>query len=392
MVWRIVLLGATIGVVASSQSESCATDAPDQGVGSSLLQAKSESVDRRRYSIETAARTEKKTLGLLSSSHHTHQAHSKVQYEHQGTARATLPPHLFEIGMQYLQTEQVLDSVVANTVEHQQVYAGVNMKIRMVLGDAVDGTDAYGLSTLGQTYAATPQAQSEGGMMSMIDIGGNYGRVSIAAFKLHPQNLRIIAVEPVPSTYFLLRWNLWLNDVPEIELQEFYFNRAKVGVIPLNHGIENIDEKVTGFCYSPPRTMQARVCDCAKAAPGEFCNAIVSKSLNTLVSMLGGQAVTFLKVDCEGCEVDVIPSLMNLQATGLRVHRLAGELHAMPNEIEDYACQAEGGAWFVSICFQQGVVQTLGTKDRCTRGPARESCSRISYADLRDKRPPPSEW
>jgi len=388
MVWRIVLSVATIGLAAaSSQSESCATDAPDQVVRSSLLQAQSESVGRRGYSIEASAKSEKSTLGLLSSSHHvTHQAHSKAKYEHQGTARATLPPHLFDIGMQYLQKEEVLDAVVANTVEQQQVYAGVNMKIRMVIGDAVDSTDKYGLSSLGETYAATPQAQSDGGMMSMLDIGGNYGRVSIAAFKLYPQNLRIIAVEPVPSTYFLLRWNLWLNDVPEIELQEFYHNRAKVGVLPLNHGIQNVDEKVTGFCYMPPRTMQARICDCTEDGLGEFCNAIVSKSLNTLVSMLGVQALTFLKVDCEGCEVDVIPSLMSLQTTGLHVHRLAGELHAMPNEIEDYACKAEGGAWFVSIC-QQGDVQTLETKDRCARGPARESCSPISYADLLAKRP-----
>jgi len=289
--------------------------------------------------------------------------------------------------MQLLGTEQMLDAVVANSIERSQVYAGVSMKIRMVMGDSVDGADSYGLASLGQL--------SNGGMMSMIDIGGNYGRVTIAAFKLHPANLRIITVEPVPSTFFLLRWNLWLNGVPEIELQEFYHNLVKPGVLPLNHGIEDAktEEKITGFCYQPPRTMQARVCDCAKAYPGEHCSGVVSKSLNTLVTMFGGREITLLKMDCEGCEVDVIPSLMALQAnTGLRVHRFAGELHVMPNELEDFACQAEGAKWFVSICSLQGVIHTLATKDRCTMGPGRQSCSRLSYTELLAKHHSPSEW
>jgi len=134
------------------------------------------------------------------------------------------------------------------------------------------------------------------------------------------------------------------------------------------------------------------MCDCAKAGPGEHCQGIISKSFKTLVTMLGGHPLTLLKVDCEGCEVDVIPSLINLQAAGLKVHRIAGELHSMPNEIEDFACASEGAKWFVSICYQQGVVQTISTEDRCKKGSARESCSRISYAELLSKHPPPSQW
>merc|ERR1719316_809130 len=127
--------------------------------------------------------------------------------------------------------------------------------------------------------------------------------------------------------------------------------------------------------------------------PGEHCVNVVSKSVNTLVSLLGVDEITFFKFDCEGCEIDVIPAVKNLQATtGLRVHRFAGELHAMPNELEDFACQAEGAQWFVSICFQQGVLSTKATRDRCTMGPTREGCNRISYEELLAKRPPPSEW
>jgi FkbM family methyltransferase len=267
----------------------------------------------------------------------------------------------------------MLDALVANTVVQQQVYAGVSMTIRMVAGDAVDGTDSYGLSSLGQTFDSTGRGQNSGGMMSMLDIGGNYGRISIAAFKNFPTKLRIITVEPVPTTYFLLRWNLHLNGVPELALQEIYYNVSKPGVLPLNHGISAVDEKVSGFCYEPPRTMQSRMCNCAAGQPN--CAQVVDKSVNTLVTMLGGQEITLLKMDCEGCEADVIPALMHLQSTtALRIHRFAGELHGMPNGHEDFACKADGAQYFVSMCYQQGVLQTLATKDRCLQGPSRESC------------------
>ena len=47
---------------------------------------------------------------------------------------------------------------------HTQVYAGVRMTIRMVAGDAVDGTDSYGLSSLGQTFDSTGRGQNSGGI------------------------------------------------------------------------------------------------------------------------------------------------------------------------------------------------------------------------------------
>jgi len=273
----------------------------------------------------------------------------------------------------------------------------------MVTGDLVDVEDAYGIANLRQNLVSVGKLQSNNTMLSMLDLGGNYGRISIATFKQFPANLRVIAVEPVPSTHFLLRWNLWLNGVPELGQEEFISNHSKPGVLALNNGIENVDEKLTGFCVQAESTMGSRVCNCTTGfmnLPGEHCVNVVSKSMNTLVSTLGVQEITFLKMDCEGCELDVIPALMYLEATtGLSVHRFAGELHAMPNEFEDFVCQAEQGEWFVSICFQNksaalpgGIQMGLATRDRCKQGSVRESCSRIPYATLVANRPPPSEW
>merc|ERR1719265_109174 len=100
----------------------------------------------------------------------------------------------------------------------------------------------------------------------MLDLGGNLGRVTIAAFKKHPQNMRIVAVEPVAPTYFLLRWNLWLNGVPELTMSDFQKSPTKAGVLALNYGIETVDGHVTGLCWNPPFSMRAQSCDCSVQA------------------------------------------------------------------------------------------------------------------------------
>merc|ERR1719324_2126844 len=105
------------------------------------------------------------------------------------------------------------------------------MTIRMVNRDGVDLEDAYGLDSLGQLVGNTSS------MMNMLDIGGNYGRVTIAAWKKSPEKIRIITVEPIPSTYFILRWNLWLNGIPELTLEEFQSQSGRPGVVALNNGL-----------------------------------------------------------------------------------------------------------------------------------------------------------
>jgi len=385
MLLMLALIAAINVTTASSHTESW--EASSNSTGSSLLQAK-----RKREWFQQASFSSIGSSAVVDG--------KAGQQEVPGVAPAKriklLPPHLYELGLQLFQTEQALDDLVTNTVVQSVVYAGVPMKVCTLAGDGVDANDFYGIATLGESLASAGKALNDGSMLSMIDIGANYGRISLATFRYFPQNIRIVAVEPMPWTYFLLKWNLWLNGVPELALDDIYANPSKPGVLTLNHGIENVDEKVTGFCYTPPHTTTSRICNCSHGwtkTPEEQCVNVVSKSLDTLVSMFGVKEITFLKIDCEGCELDVIPSLINLQATtGLQVHRLAGELHAMPNELEDYACQAEEGKFFVSTCFLQNVGHTLPTQDRCKQGPARESCSRISYAELRDKRPPPSEW
>jgi len=236
------------------------------------------------------------------------------------------------------------------------------------------------LDSLGQMQPTTS------GMMTMLDIGGNYGVVSIAAFKKYSDKMRTIIIEPVPSTYFLLRWNMELNGIPQLTEEQFRSSPQQAGVLALNNGISTLDQDVIGLCYTPPFTMEARLCNCQEQAGSQTqqtgvpqCASVTSRSLGAVVEMFGQQAITFLKMDCEGCETNVVPALRNTGTSEylLAVGRFAGELHGSVNEFEDFACQFEEGKWFVHVCHESASQQwtTLDLKDRCKMPVSRASCA-----------------
>jgi len=342
-----------------------------------------------------------------------------------GEARATLPEVLFNFGMNVFQNDEaVLDAVVANTEYINLTFAGEPLRMRRVIGEppdfgeGYDGSgnpnsdnrkfDGYGLASL------CALKHDENGMLVVLDIGANEGAVSIAAFKKCPRSIRIIAVEPVPSTYFLLCWNMWLNGVDMWHSPERFLAQPSVpGALLLNNGVSQTDGEVLGLCYTPPQTMNARICDCALQGPatqegkeeareneeedeekgdaalvevrmrkrkedeeegedekedekgdeeeeeeeGEQqgftqCANVVSSSFGALVNLFTKSELAFLKVDCEGCEKHVLPALMlfSQQYPGWKVGRLAGELHAVSNQIEDLACNFEGGKGWSHVC------------------------------------------
>lgn len=53
----------------------------------------------------------------------------------------------------------------------------------------------------------------------MVDIGANVGQEAILAMKVHP-DLRVIALEPQPTAYFYMRWNMRLNGIPLLSQSE----------------------------------------------------------------------------------------------------------------------------------------------------------------------------
>lgn len=295
---------------------------------------------------------------------------SAVGKEQSTSARNLLPSEIFELGIQLLGSESLLDDLVAKSRVQTVSYAGVPVLLRMLDGDLSNGTmiseggeSVYGLEGL-DGIVPSPQQR-----INMIDLGGNYGVVSIAAFKKFPMRLRAVAIEPVPSTYFFLRWNMFLNGVPALEPHDFPVG-TRTGVIALNKGIAKDDSSGMGICYWPPYTMNAQICDCQhkETWPTYFprhitpqCTQIGSVSTRSLVDMFGSEPIAHLKMDCEGCEFVSLPQVMQLlQGDPSRIRRLSGELHWPTREIEDMACQFDSGKYLVRICAGGGIPLTCG--------------------------------
>jgi FkbM family methyltransferase len=285
-----------------------------------------------------------------------------------------LPSQLFQFAQQALKNEKALDDFVANTVQSEFDFPWAkDVKMRTVKGDAKPefsvADDTYGLRSMGE--------QNDGsGMMNMLDVGGNMGMITIGAFMKFPKRMRIIVVEPMPSTNLLLRWNLHLNGIPELSPIEFYNSPNSPGVLVLNNGIASKDGEEFGMCYTPPQTQNARMCDCSEVQKSgdnkEECHHLTSRNLDALFNMFKQQPLEMLKMDCEGCETALMPSLAKLPQ--MQISRFAGELHAMSNELEDRASKYDGGKWWVHVCWEDGKYNTYDLIDRLAKGPNRASC------------------
>jgi FkbM family methyltransferase len=126
----------------------------------------------------------------------------------------------------------------------------------------------------------------------IVDVGAYIGDTPLYYAK---RGALVVAVEPLPSNYEVMLWNLELN--PDL----------KHRVIPVNAAISGRDGFVE-FSYSTPTDGGASI-----YGGGRFKVKVRSMRLSTLIkevtSMgldLGRFKIRVLKMDCKGCEYDVI--------------------------------------------------------------------------------------
>jgi FkbM family methyltransferase len=126
----------------------------------------------------------------------------------------------------------------------------------------------------------------------IVDVGAYIGDTPLYYAK---RGAFVVAVEPLPSNYEVMLWNLELN------------SDLKHRVIPVNAAISGRDGFVE-FSYSTPMDGGASI-----YGGGRFKVRVRSMRLSTLIreitSMgldLGKFRVRVLKMDCKGCEYDVI--------------------------------------------------------------------------------------
>jgi len=146
----------------------------------------------------------------------------------------------------------------------------------------------------------------------VLDVGANVGIVSIILGKLNP-GITIYAFEPVPLTYKTFLKNLKLNGVTNVVA----VNRALSGDgAPLTI---NADYEVN------PGGSSSFVGNAPGAKPLQPVT-VQSMTLDDVFRHYGIASCKLLKIDCEGCEYDV------LYSTGMlgRISGIAGEFHDYP--------------------------------------------------------------
>ena len=166
----------------------------------------------------------------------------------------------------------------------------------------------------------------------VLDIGAHMGDTSVFLHLLHP-SLRVVSLEPMPISYFYLRWNLHVNRVPLLREDDFTSASSAAaggGVLALHAGATADGRRLT-MAWDPSRSKASHALT-KEAVAGTRSNTdqIVTTRSYRIPSLLSSLRVDgrlpLLKLDCEYCEYEVLP---DLEHSGVltRTGRLVGEVH-----------------------------------------------------------------
>jgi len=265
-------------------------------------------------------------------------------------AKDMLPNELYWLGLATFGGEDRLNEIILEAHHMKVKYAGQHLELRIRQGDDAllrygmpgeDGND-YGLPIEGAEKVRL--LQETDGIMNTIDVGGNYGVVSIALFKALEGKVRTVSVEAMPSTYFFLRWNMWINNVPLLDASNVQSPTAR-GIAAINAGVTSKEQVFLSMCSSPGNSMNSARNN--GACPPEDTVTVPGVSVDTLLNLFGQESIALLKLDCEGCEEQAAPDLVKYTS---RVRRVVGELHAPSENVINSVCKFNAERYFTKIC------------------------------------------
>ena len=141
----------------------------------------------------------------------------------------------------------------------------------------------------------------------VVDIGANIGIVALYLAKKHP-GIRIIAIEPVPTTFRHLRENIELNGVSNI---------TALNCAVTNDGRDL--EMIVNPGHSGGSTGHLR----NMTQPGHYNLTVQSRTLDRIFDEYVPGRCQLLKIDCEGAEYEILGAAQCLH----RVDHLGIEIH-----------------------------------------------------------------
>merc|ERR1719321_262681 len=160
----------------------------------------------------------------------------------------------------------------------------------------------------------------------LVDVGMNLGDTAIIFSKKKPK-MQVIAFEPVPPTYFLCLWNLHLNSVPILGKEDIG-KPNKPGVLALNEAVGNGEDLEVQ--WYPECSVCGKTGGGPPKGPGRGkaeSRMVPTMQLPAFLKSHGIGSIQHMKVDCEGCEYFVMPTMKESIESKQQVERFAVEVH-----------------------------------------------------------------
>lgn len=231
-----------------------------------------------------------------------------------------IPVHLQKLGETLLGSPNKVKDLMKDMSPIQLVNVG-SMPLRMVSSRQDDTVPRLNNEMKGDAYGASKISEKDG---IIVDVGSNIGDMAIHSAILHPQ-MQIVALEPVPPTFFFLRINLWLNNVPELDENDFH-QRSKPGVLALNRAV-TADGRQVEIRWNDAKSQNAVADSHSDNTVGWSKAMIPSIVFPEFMKSQGIHSIRLFKIDCEGCEFEVIPAMQELFKDKHVLERVAGEIH-----------------------------------------------------------------
>ncbi len=181
-----------------------------------------------------------------------------------------------------------------------QLYGSKNDKMFDLLRKEF-GRDTYGLLRYREDDTGT-----------LLDIGGHVGSTALFFHQLHPAQ-RLHVFEPAPLNFFYLAYNAMHNNAAA-HMRIYHAGLTRDGA---SFTIE----------YSPDDTTSTRHAGLGHTwgKLRKVYAEVPAWSVGRLRSCVDLEAVSLIKLDCEGCEFDLVPSMPGFFESEAR--RIVGEFH-----------------------------------------------------------------